>query len=288
MSHGLLDIEKLRESLHTRRVGRRIELMPSTTSTSDEAWQRVDAEDADGLVVFTEQQTRGRGRHGRFWHSPRGASLMFSLVLREKTGSNSAGQIESESMTGGQLALLTPVAVASAIESTTGVRAAIKWPNDLVVRRRKIGGILIESRRKPDRRPGNGAASPFASTFYVVGVGVNCLQQRGHFPAELENRATSLDLESVEPIDRQVVALHILTELDRWLAPPRSWTDRDLHEAWLVRSDMIGQHVRLRQGEREFSGTVTDVDPSAALLLQLDQGGLRRFPVQDTTLVSDG
>ncbi len=196
MNAGVLQIDRIRAALRTARIGRRIDYLTSTTSTNDEAWQRIDAEDADGLVVFAEHQSAGRGRFGRRWHSPRGASLLCSIAL-----------IDARSeFTGGRLCLLTAVAARDAIGACTDVTVTIKWPNDLLLSGRKVGGILIESRRL-----NNGLQA------YVVGIGINCLQQRGHLGSVLGESATSLELESARPVDRTTLAASLLTELDQRL-----------------------------------------------------------------------
>jgi BirA family biotin operon repressor/biotin-[acetyl-CoA-carboxylase] ligase len=265
MSAGALQVDRLRTGLRTQRVGRRVEYIPATTSTNDEALQRIDDADADGLVIFTEYQTAGRGRLGRRWLSPRGASLLCSLLLIEK----------DNSFSGGDLVLLSAVAVADAIVACTGVAVSIKWPNDLSASGRKLGGILIESRACRD-----------GSRAYIVGIGINCLQQRGHLGDELVDSATSLEIESPNPVDRTALATRLLQELDRWVAPPREWSDGELRNGWLARAGPMGQRVRLQHNGRVFSGSMIDVDPSAALVVQLDEGGVRAFDVASTTVVN--
>ncbi len=92
MTMGLLQVERIKNDLHTVRIGRRIEYVETTTSTNDEAWTHVASGDADGLVVLTEHQSVGRGRLGRKWESPRGASVLFSVVLIESKIEQEANQ----------------------------------------------------------------------------------------------------------------------------------------------------------------------------------------------------
>ncbi len=265
MWSATIDIDRIRRELRTERIGRYIEHLTSTSSTNDEAWHRIDAACADGMVILTEHQTAGRGRLGRTWHSPHGASLLCSVGVVDRAGL----------LSGGDLGLLTAVAACDAITSCTEVIPSIRWPNDLLVSGRKIGGILIEARA---RRDGVQA--------YVIGVGINCLQQRGHFSSELAETATSLDLESRQAIDRTALAASLLTELDRWLAEPHRWDYADLHDAWRSRCESTGEHVRLLCAGKVYSGTVIDVDPRAALVVQLDEGGLRKFDAADTTIMA--
>ncbi len=279
----MLDVDRICGALDTKRVGRRIEHLQSTGSTNDEAWERIDAGlapdggrrgtgaqpvgEADGLVVFAEHQSAGRGRLGRRWESPRGASVLCSVALVDRQGE----------LEGGELSLLAAVAARDAVVACTEVVPTIKWPNDLLVGGRKLGGILVESRVLPGE-----------VRAYVVGVGINCLQQKGHIPAALAEKATSLELESVCAIDREAVAIALLRELDRWLAAPDTWTCETLRREWLARCEPMGQRIFLRHAGKEYSGSIVDIDPTAAMVVQLDEGGLRAFNAADTTIVGRG
>ncbi len=261
---GTINIARIRQERGTKRIGRHIEYVDSTSSTNDEAWDRIETDFADGMVILAEHQTAGRGRLGRRWDSPRGASLLCSVVVIDEAGE----------LTGGELALLPAVAVCEAIKSRTEIIPAIKWPNDLLISGRKVGGVLVEARARRD-----------GAWAYVIGIGINCLQQRGHLSGELATSATSLDLESRQTIDRTALAISLIRELDRWLAQPDAWNYAELHEAWRLRCESIGGRVTLRHGNRSYSGTVLDVDPKAALVVQLDEGGIRTFNAADTTVV---
>ena len=264
MEPGVLDVAEIRRALHTERVGQCLEYLTSCASTNDEAWARMEAGGADGLVVLAEYQSAGRGRFGRTWDSPRGASLLCSVALIE----------ESTERAGAELALVAAVAAHSAITSCTDVIPTIKWPNDLLAGGRKLGGILIESRLLDGEIPA-----------FVVGIGINCLQHRAHLPEELAQAATSLELESQQAIDRTALAIALLSELDRWLKSPRSWSYTELRDQWLARAEPVGTRVDLEQAGRIFSGTIIDLDPTAALVVRLDEGGIRAFNAANTTIV---
>ena len=260
---GRLRIDEIRANLATRRIGRRIEFVESTTSTNDLARRFLKEPDADGLVVLTDHQSAGRGRFGRRWHSPRGASLLCSVVIRQ----------ESPDWNGGQLALLTGIAVRDAVVRVTDVMPAIKWPNDLIVGKRKLGGVLVES----DRSDG--------VTTFVIGIGLNCLQQDAHLPETLTDRATSLEIESHRPIDRTVVTIAVLSEMDRRLHDDALRSAERLRAEWLTRAQPLGGRVILQHGGTTFRGTMVDVDPAAALIVHLDEGGIRAFNAADTTMM---
>jgi len=267
MAH-VLDISAIRRDLEARGFGVPITYFEETTSTNDEARRAVRQNGADatrsvtdGLVVLAEYQTGGRGRLGRIWQAPRGASVLCSVVLIEPA---TAGA-------GDEMMLLAAVAACDAIIDATEVRPSVKWPNDLMVRGRKVAGILIESCPLED-----------GSRAFLCGFGINCLQQRGHFGPALEPSATSLDLESALPVDRNRVVASLLSALFTW----RRAECTALREGWLKRCEPLGQRLVLRHNGRTYSGTAIDIDPSAALIVELDDGVRRAFRAGDTTVLS--
>jgi BirA family biotin operon repressor/biotin-[acetyl-CoA-carboxylase] ligase len=266
MESGTLEIQRIREAIKPLRVGRTLRHLETTSSTNDEAWRSAEDDSADGLVVFTEYQTAGRGRAGRLWHAPRGASLLCSLLLIDK----------AVALTPGLLTMAAPIAVHDTIAAATSLTPRIKWPNDLQLAGRKVAGILIETRTRADGTP-----------IHVVGIGINCLQRAGHFPPELGNRAVSLDMLSTEPVDRTAVAAALLAQLDRFFAWPEKLGQADLREQWLKRSEAVGGRVQLKHRGKTYEGTVLDLDPTAALVVQLDRGGVRLFEPSDTTVEPD-
>ena len=279
--------EKLRQGWLPRRVGRRILVLPETTSTNAAALDAADrlqegreagearGPDVDGLVVLADYQTAGRGRQGRRWLSPRGASVLCSVLLMQE-GQDMAGV----------LTLASAVAACDAIRSATTVTPAIKWPNDLRVSGRKLGGILVESRHvRTDRSADGHRSDGVAPRAWVVGIGINCLQQTGHFPPELRGLATSLELETSHPVDRVKVARELLRSLDRWLAKPARPGDGAIHAAWMDYVEPIGQRVRLLCRGREYTGRTVAIDPVGGLIVQADGGRQEWFDPMLTTLL---
>ncbi|MBN1511639.1 MAG: biotin--[acetyl-CoA-carboxylase] ligase, partial [Phycisphaerae bacterium] len=152
---GPLNAEEICRGLITRRIPSRVLVMDFVTSTNDVAWEHVGRGSGDGLAVFAEHQAAGRGRLGRVWHSPRGAGVLCSVVLDDAAGV----------LKGGVVGLICGVAACDAVRAATHVPVELSWPNDLMVRDRKLGGILVES------PPGAGGGRVL-----VVGIGINCLQ----------------------------------------------------------------------------------------------------------------
>ncbi len=251
-----------------RRLGRRLTLLPETDSTN--TWLLARAETLeDGAVVLAEYQSAGRGRLGRQWHAPRGSSILMSVLLIESADS-----------------ALLPLATAAAslaaveaVEAETTCTPRLRWPNDIVVQQRKLGGVLAESRSITT------ATGPARAL--VVGLGLNCYQQAGHFSRELADLATSLEIECREPISRAAIGRRLLQTLDRRLCDAASRPDgpRRLLRDWAGRCDDIATRITLREGGRVVTGTVLDVVENGDLLVQLDQGGRRRFEPATTTRI---
>jgi len=254
-----------------RRLGRRVELLPEIDSTN--AYLLAHAADwDDGSVVVAEFQSAGRGRQGRRWLAPRGSSILLSVLLIEPEG--------SLRITHGTM--LAAVAASQALEAETDCRPGLRWPNDLVVGGKKLGGILAESTPRapqPDRK--------HAKRAVVIGIGLNCFQQPGHFGAELADTATSLEIECAQPVDRPALARRLVERLDVLLSndPRQQCTWPGLREAWIARSDDFGARVTLLENSRRYTGTVLEIADNGDLLVELDSGGRRRFEPTTTTRI---
>ncbi len=265
MTAGHLNIDQIRTATGHSHIGQRIEYKAETSSTNDEAWLYADTDSFDGLVVFADAQTAGRGRRGRIWQSHRGASLLLSVGISG----------HENPLAGDWLSIITVIAVHETISRFCDTRPTIKWPNDVLADGRKLSGILIESRQNQS-----------GARVHVLGIGINCLQHQGHFDGPLATSATSLELLSRHPIDRTAVAIHLLHALDQRLACPESLNQQTLRNDWLAKADALGARVTLEHNGQQHSGTIVDLDPTAALVLQLDEGGIRAFNAADTSLVS--
>ena len=166
---------------HTKIVGRDIRVFQETTSTNDVVEKLARDEVKEGIVVFAESQSKGRGRLGRKWVSPARKGLWFSVLLRPDLRPQAATQ----------LTILSAVALRRAIEAETGLRAEIKWPNDILVNGRKAAGILTELRAELDR-----------VQHLILGIGIDVNLNAGDFPSELRNHATSLKVELGKQVSR--------------------------------------------------------------------------------------
>ena len=224
---------------------RRLELVQTTGSTNADLLARQSGgEDIAGLVLIAEHQSAGRGRHGRRWSAPAGSQIAFSIGV-DASGPTPAAW--------GWLPLLTGLAAADAVTATTGISAGLKWPNDVMVGEGKLGGILAE------------VAAP--SPVIVVGLGLNVTLTAEEAP---DPRATSLLMLGSTMLDRSALLGSILAELtariDRWKTA--GGPDPHLVADYRARSVTLGTRVRaLLPGDREITGTATDLDELGQLLI---------------------
>jgi BirA family transcriptional regulator, biotin operon repressor / biotin---[acetyl-CoA-carboxylase] ligase len=213
-------------TIGTPRVHHRV-----TDSTNERAKALAATGAPGGTLVTADEQTAGRGRQGRVWTAPAGSALLLSLLLRDLDERHA----------------LLPLAAAVAVCDAVPVDASIKWPNDVWIDSRKLGGILVEG------RPQEGWA--------VLGVGVNVTT--GSFPADIADTATSLGLAGVSATPESVL-VELLPALSRWLDAP----DDEVLSAWRSRDALKGERVRWSDGE----GIAEGIDDSGALLVQTANG----------------
>lgn len=256
MNSGVLDQQQLSSSSTGLTIGRQLLFVDTTDSTNTRALSHVDDPTNHGLVIFAESQSAGRGRFNRRWHSPRGASIMCTALLFMIRASNEARTV----------LLWSALAVREAIRESTHLNADLKWPNDLLISDKKVCGILIESRHIASKRDA-----------FLVGIGINCLQHKGHFPHSIGESVTSLELESNMPIDRTAVASELLKALDKWYVRAAAETPEAIAEMWLDNALPLGRRIRIQAQGREFIGSLIRLDPLEGILVQLDQGGRKMF-----------
>ena len=226
-------------------------------STNDVARQCTADAGAEGTVVVADAQTSGRGRRGRRWFSPAGSGLYVSVVLRP-------GQARADGDRATRLLTLAAgVAMAEGIEVAVGVSPQIKWPNDLLLGRRKVGGILAEAIGVAGG--GLGGAS------VVLGYGINV--GAAAYPPEIADRATALEPEVGQSIDRARLLVETLAALSRRYDDLLAGRFDAILDAWTVRAPMCrGASVRWETGEGPRAGTTAGVDGDGALLARTDEG----------------
>jgi len=186
--------EELQAELRTDLIGRQIIVLEQTGSTNDAILQITNANPKEGLVLFAEHQTAGRGQRGNRWESPAGKGLWFSILLRPAIDLASSPQLTAWAAD----------AVSAAIQHEFPLKPEIKLPNDVQIGGRKVAGVLVEMR-----------AQEKVAHLAIVGIGINVNQSREDFPRELQSSATSLAMALRKEVDRQTLAIALLRKLDR-------------------------------------------------------------------------
>jgi BirA family biotin operon repressor/biotin-[acetyl-CoA-carboxylase] ligase len=253
----------IRSGIVTRRIGQVIHLFQAVDSTNDEAMALAARGALDGTVVVADAQRHGRGRMGRPWVSPGGVGIYLSVILRPAIPPHDAPS----------LALLGAMAVAQAIEEVAGLAAGVKWPNDLIVRGRKVGGVL-----------GEVAADASRLHYVVLGIGINVNQTEASFEGELRHTATSLRIETGHLVDRIAMVRSLCVSLDRWYNCFLSEGPAPIIERLRQRCLTLGQRVVARSGDQQLCGLAVDLDHAGALLIRDADQQLHRLMAGDVTL----
>jgi BirA family transcriptional regulator, biotin operon repressor / biotin---[acetyl-CoA-carboxylase] ligase len=185
---------ELQAALHGAVIGREIIVLEETGSTNDAILQIANANSEEGLVVFAEHQTAGRGQRGNRWESAAGKGLWFSILLRPRIAIADSPQLTS----------WAAEAVSVAIRNEFSLTPTVKVPNDVLIKGCKVAGVLVEMR-----------AHEKAAHLAIAGIGINLNQSREDFPQELQSRAISLAMAVGRQVDRQNFAVALLRNLDR-------------------------------------------------------------------------
>jgi BirA family biotin operon repressor/biotin-[acetyl-CoA-carboxylase] ligase len=244
-------------------IGRDIRVFEETTSTNDFIEKLARDKVKEGVVVFAESQSRGRGRLGRKWISPPRKGLWFSILLRPN--------IRPVAVT--QMTIAAATALFRAIRAQTGVTTEIKWPNDILIRGKKVAGILTELSAETDR-----------IKYVILGVGIDVNQTAAEFPADLRRIATSLRIETGQKQNRAELAVKVLHELDRDYEHVREGRFEDLSAEWEKHCSTIGHQVVIHVGDRKIQGRAEALDTDGALLIRTQHGHLERIIGGDVTV----
>lgn len=234
---------------------------PVVDSTNNLAIELSKDDNPDGLVVIADKQTGGRGRRGNEWCSPEGnlyMSVVFSPSLRVSNNivENSLIQL---------ITLMSGVAIVDAVDNLTGIKVSLKWPNDLIIEDKKVGGILTESRYHAS-----------SIKYLVIGIGINITDRA--FPPSIVNRAISLSQFTNNTISRDELVFEILKSLDKWY---RIFKEQEVDEIkgkiinqWKNYNCTIGRRVRVISDVRTITGTAIDIANSGDLIVQAEDGNV--------------
>ena len=218
-----------------------------TESTNNVAYKLAENGAAEGVTVLAEKQSKGRGRLGREWMSPKGAGIYMSSILRPGILPNEAPKIT----------LLVAVAMCNAVRRITGLPALIKWPNDILIDGKKVCGILTEMKAEQD-----------ICTFLVLGIGINVNTKK----ASLPKGATSLKEELGKEISRIELVRTMLKELEKSYKLFKKEDFEPIRTEWSNLSTTLGHHVKIMMHDKKIEGQALDLDDGGALIVRLDNG----------------
>lgn len=246
-----------------RVIGREIHVFQETTSTNDVLEKMARDGVREGVVVFAETQTRGRGRLGRQWVSPPGQGLWFSILLRPR--------LRPQAVT--RLTVAAATALARALRLQVPLQPEIKWPNDLLIRGRKIAGVLTELSGELD-----------SVRHVILGIGINVNVAPEELPPAVRATATSLRAELGRRVDRPALAAALLRELDTDYARVLDDCFDAVADEWSAQCTTLGRHLAVSAGPRRIVGRAEALDDEGALLVRTEHGLLERVVGGDVTL----
>lgn len=258
-------------------LGKEIIFFDVTTSTNDRAMQigqlsnsagkrpgQQGRKKLEGIVIIANEQEKGRGRFGREWISPPGVNLYFTVLLEPPFSPKEASIIT----------LMASVAVVSSIREQTGLSASIKWPNDILINNKKVGGILTEMKSDMDM-----------IDFIAVGIGVNVNMSSGMFTKAVRSVATSLKLEKKEPVNRVELLGLILSKLEYWYKNIINGRKDTLIEKWRSLDSTIGYTVKVKTPEGVISGIAEGVSDDGELIIKLFSGEAKKVYAGEVTIL---
>jgi len=242
--------------LDTKFIGKKIYYFDTLSSTMDLAMELGIKGLPEGTLVLAEAQTRGRGRLGRDWFSPKYKGIYLSLILRPNILPQQAPM----------LTLLSAVSVCAAVRQISALEAEIKWPNDILIRHKKLGGILMELNAEMDE-----------IRFVIAGLGLNVNNDK----KTLLNGATSLKEELGEPVNRSVLLKEILRVIEKNYLIFQEKGPLPVLDKWREYSITLGKRVKVLCHRQHIEGIASDIDVDGGLLIRKDSGLVQKVTAGD-------
>ena len=249
---NLLGIEKIREYTKCKWMAKEVVLLEETGSTNVEASKLAAQGKEHGTLVIADSQTTGKGRRGRSWHTPKSTSIAMSVLLKP--------QLEAEYAS--MLTLVQAMAVAEAVEEVAGLKAQIKWPNDILIKEKKVCGILTEM---------NLVGSEIASI--IIGTGINVNQET--FPEEILDIATSLKKEAGVELCREKLIGVLCSKFEHYYEQFLLTKDLSyIMKEYNGRLISAGRSVRVLDPKGDYTGEAIGINAQGELLVKREDGNV--------------
>ncbi|WP_100010813.1 biotin--[acetyl-CoA-carboxylase] ligase [Lentibacillus sediminis] len=246
----------LQWGLDTAWIGKNLLHKETVASTQLIAHEKARENTVHGTVVIADEQTKGKGRMDRSWHSAKGKGIWMSIILRPSISPSLAPQ----------LTLMTATVLADVLHKHTGKNPQIKWPNDILFNGKKIAGILTEMQAEQDQ-----------IQYLVIGIGLNVNHSSAELPAELEGRASSLKLETGKNWQIQSLIQEILTTFEQAFDLYMEKGFRDVKQKWESYGYKVGRTISIKTMRDHWKGTFLGIAEDGALLATDKNGETEKF-----------
>ncbi len=253
---------KIKRGLSTGLIGSEIHLFEDVISTNEVAKGFASEGKKEGTVIISESQSKGKGRAGRSWLSPKGVGIYLSVILKPNIPSADVSQ----------LTLVAGVAAAQAIEDVSRLLVSIKWPNDLMIGKKKLGGILLET-----------GSTGSTLNYVIIGIGINVNTDISSFTQEVRSTATSIKDEKGVSLKRIRLIRRLLERLDDWYEIYISGGIGDVIEAWSDLSNTLNHHIVVTSSDRITKGVAVGISHNGALLVKQADGCVEEVMEGDVT-----
>lgn len=233
----------------TNVIGCRVIHRDKIDSTNVFAFKQALAGEPEGTCVVAESQEKGKGRLDRRWSSPPGKNLYLSVILRPHIHPSAVYPIT----------FLSSLAVSDTIQELTGVKAELKWPNDVLMNGRKVSGTLLEISTEADM-----------VRFVIIGIGLNINMEAKEMDSEIKLRASSLFMETKKIFERPRVCGILLTNLERYYELFIKDGERAICNIWEERARIRGKYLEITQMGESYRGTAIGIDSDGAIILDMN------------------
>ena len=256
----------IKSGLRTQALGHSLHILTETPSTNTLGLTLAESGEPHGTVILAEHQTAGKGRLGRSWVSPPNKNIYCSVILRDSRLQQHATWVP----------LVTGLALSEAIQTEQSITPSLKWPNDLLIGNKKLGGILCESTSRGNS-PG----------VLIVGFGINVNTRQDEFPTNLQATTTSLFQESGQTGNRNTLLACMFNQLERWYDQLDSGNIDVVHSAYAAVCSTLGLHVRcILTGTREIEGRATAIGKDGSLqVIPFEQGAKKPIEVRSADVI---